>query len=184
MVLAIGIGSVAKASDNKTMLHWDGAYVYYQIVTTTMNSDYQTAIGNAAAKWTWPNSTLSFYRGSDLSSADYSSTSTHIIWKGSLPSGWCSGAAIACTKWAYSGANNHLSDMDTVFVSSNNYTNTCPWWWFAAYDIETVMLHEFGHWGLLADSTDDNATMDTPYDTCDQTLTGHDTQSMNENYVH
>lgn len=176
----------ASATDNDTGKHWDFGYTYYHVVTNTLESRYVTAIVNAANKW--KNQTaVDYLRGANQSSANYSSTSTHLLWMGTIPSAWQASCAtstsLACTRTVV-GTSNHLTDADTVFDATDNWTNDCPWWPGAYIDMETVALHELGHWGVLSHSTDVNATMYRSYDFCDQTLSQHDIDSMNANYVH
>ena len=50
------------------------------------------------------------------------------------------------------------------------------------YDVQTIALHEFGHYAGLADSSDSGAAMYIPYNGCKRTPTSHDQESMDEQY--
>jgi hypothetical protein len=60
-----------------------------------------------------------------------------------------------------------------------------PWWFPSDPDLESVFLHELGHWGALDHTSDSGARMwGGGYYTCAQNLAQHDIDSMNANYVH
>jgi hypothetical protein len=178
----------AAATDNiGAKWHWSGAYVYYNVASYTLPAGFQPALDNAAAKWTYPHTTVSFLRGADLGYIDWAQSATHTLWYGTFPAEWsCPASFIACTfVQGEDTANHHLRDVDTVWDSNDPYTNTCPWWYPSNPDIESVFLHEFGHWGTLGHTSDGGARMQGGgYYTCAQNLAQHDIDSMNANYVH
>lgn len=182
LVMAGALAVTATATDNSTgRAHWAVGYAQYRIAAYTFPANWTTAIVNAASKW--HNQTdVNFYRYADVGHTNWWETSTQILWYGTFPSGSCDpDVSIGCTLVEWSG-NNYMVDADTVFDSGNSYTNTCPWWIPAPYDMETVALHEFGHWGTLSESSDSGAVMWGSYWNCRQTLTTHDINSMNALY--
>jgi hypothetical protein len=185
-LITAGLAGSAAATHNVTYQHWSFGYTYYHLVTNTLEARYVTAIVNGANKWT-NQTAVDYYRGADQSSANWSDTNTHLIWMGTIPSAWQTGCpvstSIACTTTSV-GGDNHIIDSDTVMDSTDGWTDTCPWWLFAFNDMESLALHELGHWGRLTHSSGSDDVMSNPYDTCDQTLSTHDIGAMNQNYVH
>ena len=151
----------ASATDNiGAKWHWAFGYVYYRVAAYTLPANFQPAIDNAATKWT-NQTAIDLIKGADIGNTNWSDESTHIVWYGSFPSSWgCPSSLIGCTfVQGTDTVNRHLLDVDTVYKSGENYTNTCPWLPGAPYDIETVALHEFGHWGTMNESNDSGAVM-------------------------
>ena len=102
--------------------------------------------------------------------------------------GWQDGCppdvTLACTRWVFeSTTSSHLNDADTVFnrdksmgASSTNCLLDL------GVDVQAVALHEFGHWGVLAHSSDDGAAMYRNYNDCQRTPADHDVDSMRAQY--
>lgn len=175
------LAGTASATDNVTGNRWLGYLAEYHLDQTTLSVNFIGAIDRAAAKWTWPNTAIEFRRGYDVYHHNYW-TNEHILWFGS-PMPGCDPSWIACTGVIMSQGSMLIEDADTVFYSNIDYRNDCPaGWQFWLKDMETVALHELGHWGELGHTTDGNAVMRKDYDTCRQNLTPHDVQSMNANY--
>ncbi|MFP5308835.1 MAG: matrixin family metalloprotease [Actinomycetes bacterium] len=111
-----------------------------------------------------------------------------LVWRGAIPQAWQSGCppatTQACTNTrAYS--NNQIADSDFVFNSSQSMgtSNTnCNLFGPFSVDVESVALHEFGHWGRLTHTTDGQAVMFQSYVTCRRLLHAHDDESMTEQY--
>lgn len=175
------VAGSAAATDNSSGSHWHNKWVNYNLVPSTFpSSGFAPAIDRAAGKWT-SGAALAYYRFADQGSANWSDTSTHLVWYGAFPPSWgCLSTWIACTTVL---GFPHLYDADTVLNSSEGWTDTCPWWPLANKDIETVALHEIGHWGKLYESTDSGANMYREYQGCDQVLSQHDKDSMNLDYL-
>lgn len=119
------------------------------------------------------------------------STATHIVWRGAIPSAWRTGCPVdttlACTRTTtLSTAPNHITDADTVFNSSKEMgTNdfNCNVFGVFSIDVQTVGLHEFGHWGRLVHTSDSSAVMFASYVTCRRALHEHDDESMTAQYA-
>jgi hypothetical protein len=176
---------IAIATDNiGSKWHWEGNAVYYRLANYTLPANFQLAIDNAATKWT-SQTVIYIIKAADIGNINWSDSSTHIVFYGSPPSAWCPSSSLACTtSYITDPTTHHLVDADTVFNSGMSWTNTCPWQTWAPYDIETVALHEFGHWGHLTDGTSDTTAVMWGYWNCRQTLQQHDKDSMNAVYVH
>jgi hypothetical protein len=197
-VLALSSGlSYASAEDNVIIngRRWRWPYgAVYNVASYTLPAGFQPAIDNAANKWNGiPTPKMGITRGADVNPVDPNDSYRNTVWFGEIPIAWqgpeCSvSGTIACTRIsavAYCGPApcvGQVDNMKTVWNSSNSYTNTCPWWWPSNPDIESVFLHEFGHWGLLGHTSDGSAVMQTPYYTCNQNLTQHDANSMHTLY--
>jgi hypothetical protein len=186
LALIISIfSSSATATDNLGQgWHWGLGGVYYRLANYTLPANFQAAIDSAANKWHNQTATFWLLKGADIGNVDWSDSSTHIVWYGTPPS-WCGSSSIACVRSIGTDfANKHLYDADMVFNSGMSFTNTCPWQLGSPYDIETVALHEFGHFGHIDDGTSDTTAVMWGYWNCRQTLQQHDINSMNALYNH
>jgi Matrixin len=155
------------------------------------SSAFKTALNSAAANWAI-NGGLYFSRGADATTTNMAETGTHIVFPGQVPSAYWDGCppatTLACT--ASQGTYPHLIDSDTVFNSNFSFGTgvvdcLIPYTGHIAgsnYDVKTVALHEFGHWGFLGHSSDAHTVMYTSYNGCKPNLDGHDNQSMNTQY--
>lgn len=184
VLIAGTVSAPAQATDNTGQKYWQTGFVWYKLVPSSFPSADRTVFVNAAvsAAGKWDSGTdIAIFQGVDSTSTDWTDTYSHIVFYGTYPSSWnCSSTYIACTGTL--GSGSYLTDVDTVYHSSASYTNTCDWWPGADYDIETVFLHEFGHWGTLDESSDTGAVMRGSYWNCLQNLTQHDINSMNSVY--
>lgn len=184
-LLIFGSSSLARASDNVTGVHWHSKNVTYNI-NSNMPSSWIGASAEAAKAWT-DRAALKFNRGSDTTSTD-PSTSQHVIWNGSVPSSWQSGCppstTLACAGTSWDGSN-HLLDADLVYNSAEFSLGTNSLWCTLdiGYDVQTIGLHELGHWGYLGHSSDSGAAMYGGYNDCQRTPAQHDIDSMNSNYA-
>lgn len=90
---------------------------------------------------------------------------------------------MACTRWTYYTVNNQIIDVDTVFnpeFSMGTNDTNC---FLGSYDVQTIALHEFGHWGVLRHSDYFLGTAMAPeYRGCIRTPTQHDIDSMNKQH--
>lgn len=174
----------AFATDNVTGIHWHSAGVTYRL-NSALPSNWKGATTDAATAWT-DSAKLQFSRGSDTSSTN-PDTSAHIVWRGQIPSSWQSGcppdSTLACARWIYD-SNNHLSDTDFVFNEEFSMgVNSLSCLLDLGFDVQTVALHELGHWGVLSHSSDSGAAMYGAYNGCKRTPRQHDIDSMNSNYA-
>jgi hypothetical protein len=109
---------------------------YYINANTSQVDDEDTAVNNAARSWSkiWPTGLTLFSNGPTAISTHGFDGVNAIFWTNEGDSG-----ALATSWMWYSG--NTMLETDMVF---NDYYK---WYTLGAdYDIETVALHEFGHW--------------------------------------
>lgn len=188
LVLAIGLlisGDRAIATDNTTPYYWASRPVSWKFdPNQPVPSSWHGAIRQAVDQW-HSRTALTFTE---------SSSSINSVFRGPIPSSWQAGcdpgAAIACTRYTYNASSNQLYEVDTVFNSNfpmgtngtlcalsgpPNNLNTI--------DVQTVALHEFGHWGVLGHTSDIQAIMFATYKGCQRTLSQHDVDSMNAQYA-
>jgi len=118
---------------NYVGIHWNINNALYNY-RTTVPSSWQTAIYNAAATWNGK-SKFSLYNSADASN----------IW-GIANYGAYNGA-VGVTAIYYNGFN-WLTGCNTDFNSYYSLS-TAPNSW--EYDVQSIALHEFGHWLNLAD---------------------------------
>jgi len=198
LLFAATIGT-ASATDNKTVEHWHSRPVTYQILEKatgpTVSADRRTAVENAGSTWT-ANTAIDVARGTDINGsldpAPYIDSSTHIVFWDAIPPEWrlscLPGITIACTRWICGTpipgvcSENHFTDADIVFetrfIQPRTWTTNCN-----TYDVETVALHEFGHFGGLTHTTDSAAVMYPDYRGCQRALTSHDIASGDAQYA-
>lgn len=192
--MVVGFFAVARsgAIENSTHIHWHEVSATYNLAAD-LPQNWKDAIGSAAT--TWGTTTLiKFNRGVDGVTPD-PSTSDHLIWAGDIPGLWQSSCppafTLACARWKFQESTGHLSDADFIFNSAafafgTDPLNTCtngPAGLSHVYDLETVALHELGHWGVLYHTIDPTAVMFPFYKGCQRASTPHDVLSMDSNYA-
>lgn len=113
-----------------------------------------------------------------------------IVWRGGIPSGWQAGCppadTLACTRWTYNTTSNHITDVDTVFNSGESMgTSDTNCFFGIGTDVQTVALHEFGHWGVLGHNDDllQFSAMTAEYWGCVRTPLQEDIDNMNRQYA-
>lgn len=186
LVVLLISASAASATDNDTSWHRHSRSWGFR-TNSALPADWKGAVAEAGRAWT-ERTRLNFTYNGDINSTD-PSTSSHIWWRGTIPSGWQDGcppaSSLACTRWRFeSGSNVHLSDADTVFDSGDSMgasSTNCAL--NIGIDVQTVALHEFGHWGVLSHSSDSNAAMYGAYNDCQRTPAQHDLDSMRAQYA-
>ena len=180
-------GGMARATDNDTAWHRHSTDWGYRL-NVNLPADWKDAMEEAGIAWS-DRTKLDFMRNTpDISSTDPSTTS-HIVWRGTIPSGWqdaCPPAStLACTKVKFEGPGSaHLADADTVFDQADSMgasSTNCALG--IGTDVQTVMLHEFGHWGSLDHSTDSEAAMYAFINDCQRVPAQHDLDSMAAQYA-
>lgn len=199
---------VAQATDNLCVdgssgieyciRHWDtGGSIPYSL-NSALPNDWKSAIRNAMSSWAVNTTINSFSDQGETASTDPAPTSSHIIWKGTIPAEWHGSCppsnTLACTKvrWIFNGHawDNHLFDGDMVFNSSISEMGTTCWrrtdtpfgTILLGYDVETVALHELGHYIGVAHTPDTGAAMYPSYQDCNRALSVHEWQSGNALY--
>lgn len=166
-----------------TSIHPHGKRAVWRM-STSIPSSWRDSVKEAAKAWT-DRTTYTFSFDAMTSSTDWTDTTTHIVWRGAIPSTWtfCTSTALGCTKIRIFSGTKHIADADTIINESKTMgTNTfnCA---LGQIDVQTLMVHEFGHWGHL-DHTDKrgNAMWGT-YDGCRRLPTGYDQALMEYNFV-
>ncbi len=110
----------------------------------------------------------------------------HIVWRGSIPSAWHTGCppstTLACTR--RTSTSGHISDADIVFNRDQDLGTSDLWrcTFGVGYDVESVALHEFGHFGGLTHDPSSSTVMYGSYTGCRRELTTTDVRSMQNNY--
>lgn len=179
------IPSTAVATDNDTNWHRHSRLWGFR-THSPLPADWKDAIAEAGVAWT-DASRLDFVYNGDISSNDPGTTS-HIVWRGTIPSSWQSSCppatTLACTRTRFeTGSSVHLSDADFVFdVNDSMGASSTNCALDIGIDVQTVALHEFGHWGRLEHSSDSGAAMYGTINDCQRTPATHDADSMTAQY--
>lgn len=177
------------ASDSSTGIHWHVLPVTYNIKTDSIPSGWIGPISQAAQAWT-DRTKFKLARGVDTPYEDDSLLATHTIGRGTIPAtnwGGCPPATtLACTSTLYTTTDKHILDDTLIFNSDfNSYFTTSGIECFlnTGYDIQTLALHELGHWGALVHSDNTSDAMYYSYNDCQRTPAAGDINSMNNNYT-
>lgn len=183
--LLTGPGTVAQADDNVTDWHWHGGEVGYHI-NTQVPSAWVSEIQSAANSWTSQTAIGIVYEGR-TSNQDPRFSDEHIVWHGQIPSDWHDFCppdnTPACVRWTYM-SDNHLVDADMVFNDDFSFTTSDTACLLGNnLDVQTVALHEFGHFGVLEHTDDAGAVMYPTLLFCRRQLSDHDVESMDLNYA-
>lgn len=192
VLVVLGLVAPASATDNTSGIHWHASGASFQ-VTDSVPADWDASLAQAAATWS-SYTPLQLSRGPNLPAtyADFTDPSVHAVSLGAIPPEWWLSCppptTLACTRW--SDDDLHLSDADLVFHAAflagfTTNTSNCPLNWPSGpfYDVETLALHEFGHFGVLRHSIDSNAVMYAEFRGCRRALTSHDIDSMGIQYL-
>lgn len=183
LTLWLALGNPALATDNVTPYHQHDRQHHYRI-NSSFPSDWKPAVREAGTAWS-DRTRLKFIYDGETSSKDPTG-STKIVWRGGIPGTWQGNCppdiSLACTRWLVN-PYNHIADVDTVFNSSISMgTSDVLCFLSHGYDVQTIALHEFGHWGVLKQTTDRAAAMFAFYQGCRRTPLPHDIDSMNWQY--
>jgi hypothetical protein len=176
----------AVADDNVTGDHWHEALPPYQI-STSFPDDWVIPVLNASEEWDGFTLFAPTY-GGRIVSTDWADLDSHIVWRDQIPAAFHDNCppetTLACTSWR-TFADGHIADADIVFNEEREMGRSdfaCNFLGAVTTDIHTVALHEFGHFGGLLHTVDDQAVMFGSYVDCRRELTQHDMDSMNGNY--
>lgn len=137
-------------------IHWDSDYVYYNAMS--LPQAWRTAIMTAHYSWNQTGANWSF---------GHSSSATRYVTTGSAPSNIPAYCIIQ-----YSG--NHIFQADMYFNDEDFdfYTNGDD------YDVETIALHEFGHWLMLNDTSSSGEVMYGGYEGLKRDLSDEDIEGI------
>ena len=112
-----------------------------------------------------------------------------MIWRGQIPKEWsgCTKRDLACTAIWSGPPDYHITQAQIVFNEDyNDQFETSNLFCLTdyGYDVQTVALHEFGHFArYLRHSTHaDDAMYGQEYNGCLRTPSDHDIESMNAQY--
>jgi hypothetical protein len=144
-------------------IHWPTQGAGFYINTAGFPSGSLQAIEHAMDTWTAvTTSNFSFaYKGSTSSDAYPKNDGMNIICFGAFGSGYES--TLAENTFFYNPQTGMLSDSDIKFNSAFTWaTNSTP----AAYDVQTLALHELGHALSLKDLYDSGDTQKVMYGQC------------------
>jgi matrixin len=196
---------MAKATDNLCLdsstgdpyckVHWSTLSIPYRL-NSSLPSDWKSAIRSAMSSWAVNTNITTFADGGETNTTDWAPNDSQIIWRGPIPAELQAGCppsnTLACTALNWEGYVGgevwHLYDADMVFNSSMSFgTSACyrkpvPLWLAAGYDVETLALHELGHWIGINHTPDTGAAMYPSYQECNRALSYHDWQSGNALY--
>jgi hypothetical protein len=123
-----------------------GATIRYRInANTTQVGNEDQAIKNAANSWSriFPAGLRLVYAGSTSTTTYGRNGSNTLCWRNEGGNG-----VLARTYWWYYTSSNITIEADTVYNDYYNWSTSG-----STYDIETVTLHEMGHWVGLAHSS-------------------------------
>jgi hypothetical protein len=192
VALFLAVTQPAQATDNITRQHWHDRSPAFNL-HTVWSEDWRRPLVSAAGTWATYGG-LWFRRGADTSSTNVADSATHIVMPGSIPTAWrdiCPQATTLACAYMWWDGSDHIYDADIVFNTVGfTFQENAPDCLLPGvghipdtpYDIRTVALHEFGHWGYLRHTPDTGAVMHTYYNGCDPSIVNHDNQSMNTLY--
>jgi hypothetical protein len=181
----------ALSTDNITGVHWHEEKAQYRLHADSLPFRWREATQDAAQQWN-RKTAFTLRRGANIGHHKWRREGSHIVWQGSIPPAFQDGCppatSVACARVVFFAGKGpkHIFDADFVFdrgdpLSTSNERNCGSL--FALYndiDVESVGLHEFGHWGQLAHTSDSNAVMRAQaFSSCKRVPTQHDIDSMN-----
>lgn len=167
------------------MRTWHDSFPHWYL-STSYPADWGTPTRNAATEWQRASHYKLSYQGR-YDSTDFTNA-YHIVWRGQIPSIMQSGCptatTLACTRTSFF-TDGHLADADTVMNSQQSMGTSdfnCSFLGSLTYDVQTVVLHELGHFGGLGHDPSSSTVMYFKISTCRRSLTPTDVTSMNNNY--
>jgi hypothetical protein len=182
----------AAAHDNVRQRHWPGLHPGYTI-SQDFPDGWRDNVRSGDARWA-NNTQFDMNYNGIIGTNDPSGANSSIIWRGAIPGAWqdgCpTGTTIACTRTRTTndpvsggGQHEHIYDADMVFAQAfadqmRTSDDACKN--DAGIDVETVAVHEMGHWAGLGHSGDSSTVMYADYLGCNRTPNSHDVNSMNE----
>lgn len=189
----------ASGTHYASQMHWHPKTVTYSL-TDSIPTAWRSSLVAAANTWKAEN-VLVYQQGVDEA---YFPTkeeeNSHLIFYSSIPVEWAFGCppvtTLACVRWfpgSPEAGNGHLTDTDMVFnvLFAPLFSQQClphpPHPGVTTnVDVETLALHEFGHWAVLTDvyaASDWNYVMYGNYNGCQRSLHAHDVASLQQVYV-
>lgn len=160
----------ASATDNTTSWHWFEASPSFT-VSTSMPEAWRYPVRQGAYRWVSGTQFNPTYAG--LLSHNYVDTAAHNVVFRQIPASWQEGCpsavTLACartTAVVEPGHCCHLTDADIVFnpdFESEFETDNGLCTLRIGFDVATVALHEFGHFGGLDHSDDFTSRMSAEY---------------------
>lgn len=165
------------ATDNTRDIHWHSESPDFKLLTDELPDSWEDAIEDAADEWS---------DETNISISEDSSSGNEIS-QGSIPVAWqasCPPATtLACIGLTYGSISRHISEATIVFNEDKSMGTSGIWCFLGiGTDVETVALHEFGHFMGLTHADDSDAAMYETYNGCQRTPDEHDIDSMNEQY--
>ena len=124
---------------------WIPAQVNYRI-STSVPADFRTAIESAFATWDAAAAIQFSYSGTTSGSTPTQNGVTELFY-GPTPPG-CEDAIACAMCWDQGGST--IQECDVLFNEDLSWS-TLPSPPSGAYDVESIALHEFGHWLVLLD---------------------------------
>jgi len=125
---------------------WNPPQINYYIATS-VPAEFGTALQNAGATWTSVAGIGFVYSGSTNVSVTSENGMTEMVY-GPLPPGVPASAIAFASCW--SQGTTTISECDIHFNSAQPFSTSVPTP-PGNYDVESVALHEFGHWLVLKD---------------------------------
>ena len=175
-VCALLLAAAVSADDNTDWDHWHAEGTEYRLLVDQLPDNYEDRIRDAADEWA----------DNTVVTLTESGSSNNTIWRGAIPHEWwpfCPPAtSLGCTGYSYSG--DHMTRAQTAYNWDFNLsTSNFKCFFNIGNDMETLAVHEFGHFvGFLNHSDDDDATMHADVGNCQRELDSHDIQSMSTQY--
>jgi hypothetical protein len=124
---------------------WNPPQINYYIATS-VPAAFSAALQNAGATWTSAAGIGFTYSGSTNASVTSQNGITEMVY-GPLPPGTDSGVIAYAMCWSQGGT---ISECDILFNSAKPFSTSTPTP-TGNIDVETIALHEFGHWLRLLD---------------------------------
>ena len=189
---ASALGWTSIITDTGNALSWDSGnpettwHLSSNYVCTDLSaSTIDTALGNGMNEWSMPGCTsFNALQGSDRSGnpTDQNQNQDLVGWTTAWPSAWGS-TALAVTVPVFYNSGEILEVSLTFNAQNYSWTNGNPTSWDQA-DVESIAVHEFGHWLGFDHSTFTGSSLNAYYSggTVERTLTCDDSEGVCSKY--